>query len=45
MKPFLCCDAYIDKIQFPLLVLPKIDGVKDAPRFPRFVGFRAEEDR
>ena len=33
MKPFLCCDADIDKIQFPVLVLPKIDGVKDAPMF------------
>ena len=45
MKPFLCCDADINKIQFPVLVLPKIDGVKDAPRFSRFVGFRVEEDR
>ena len=24
MKPFLCCDADINKIQFPVLVLPKI---------------------
>ena len=28
MKPFLCCDADINKIQFPVLVLPKIDGVR-----------------
>ncbi len=28
MKPFLCCDADIDKIQFPVLVLPKIDGCR-----------------
>ena len=45
MKPFLCCDADINKIQFPVLVLPKIGGVKDSPMFQRFVGFRVEEDR
>ena len=45
MKPFLCCDADINKIQSPIPVFPKIGGVKDAPRFPRFIGFRAEEDR
>ena len=28
MKPFLCCDADINKIQFPVLVLPKIDGCR-----------------
>ena len=28
MKPFLCCDADINKIQFPVLVLPKIDGAR-----------------
>lgn len=28
MKPTLCCDANLKKINFPILVQPKIDGVR-----------------
>lgn len=28
MKPFLACDADMDKVKYPVWVLPKIDGVR-----------------
>ena len=37
MKPFLCCDADINKIQFPVLVLPKITSSQLLPPQGRLV--------
>ncbi len=37
MKPFLCCDADINKIQFPVLVLPKIASSQLLPPHGRLV--------
>lgn len=38
MKPHLACDIDLDKVKYPLIVQPKIDGVRGLNLFGKFTG-------